>query len=424
MEKYLRALNAPTAGERLSALEKLCAMVKKGEIPVPLRGESINNHIHTTYSFSPYSPSKAVWMAYTAGLATAGIMDHDTICGAREFIKAGEIAKIATTIGVECRVDMSKTPLSGRRINNPDQDSIAYVALHGIPHTRIDEVSEFLLPYSKKRGERNEEMTRRLSEITSKAGISLDYERDVLPISNAKEGGSVTERHILFALAKKIVARYGKGEQSLSFLKDALKIKINKKTAAPLLDAHNPYYLYDLLGVMKSDFAKSFYIDAGEECPDVHAFVEFAKKTGAISAYAYLGDVGESVTGDKRAQRFEDGYLPLLFDTLKELGFNAVTYMPTRNTMAQLLTVKKLCGEYGFFEISGEDINSPRQEFVCAALEKPEFKNLFDSAWALIGHEKAATKDIEAAMFAKKAREHYPKLAERIQHYKKIGLSE
>ena len=31
-------------------------------------------------------------------------MDHDTISGAGEFIEAGRIMGIATTIGVECRV--------------------------------------------------------------------------------------------------------------------------------------------------------------------------------------------------------------------------------------------------------------------------------------------------------------------------------
>ena len=65
-------------------------------------------------------------MAWVNGLDTAGIMDHDSIAGAEEFIKAGEIFGIATTIGFECRVDFSKTQFNGKRLNNPDQASIAY----------------------------------------------------------------------------------------------------------------------------------------------------------------------------------------------------------------------------------------------------------------------------------------------------------
>ena len=82
-------LNAASCAERLDALRKLKKMVDSNEIPAPQRGNDINNHIHTIYSFSPYSPSKAVWMAYTSGLCTAGIMDHDSISGAEEFIEAG-----------------------------------------------------------------------------------------------------------------------------------------------------------------------------------------------------------------------------------------------------------------------------------------------------------------------------------------------
>ena len=34
------------------------------------------------------------------------------------------------------------------------------------------------------------------------------------------------------------------------------------------------------------------YVDATQECPDVRKVIEFSKEIGAISAYAYLGDVG------------------------------------------------------------------------------------------------------------------------------------
>src|SRR5690606_40383665 len=128
-----------------------------------------------------------------------------------------------------------------------------------------------------------------------------------------------------------------------------------------------------------------FYIDATAECPDVREVIDFSKRIGAISAYAYLGDVEDSVTGDKKSQKFEDDYLDLLFEVIKDLGFDAVTYMPSRNTMAQLQRVKEMCRKFQLFEISGEDINSPRQSFICEALRKEEFANLIDSTWALIG---------------------------------------
>ncbi len=421
-EKLVDNLNSGDAGLRLESLKKLKELIEGGKLERPESGGYVNNHIHTIYSFSPYSPSKAAWMAYCAGLTTAGIVDHDSVGGVEEFIEAGRIIGIATTIGMECRVDFSKTPLRGRRLNNPDQESIAYVTLHGIPHTRIDTVRSFLEPYKRERDLRNRRMCEKINQVFSQYGISIDYDRDVVPLSKSSEGGTVTERHISYALSLKMIEKYGKGPSLLEFLKKQLKVNVSPKVEGYLLDLSSPCYDYDLLGLIKSDVISSFYIDAAAECPDVEDFIRLARETGSIAAYAYLGDVGESVTGDKKAQKFEDDYLDLLMEVIRELGFNAVTYMPSRNTLDQLKRVKELCGKHGFFEISGEDINSPRQSFVCRALEREEFKNLIDSTWALIGHEKAATEDLSKGMFSSETVRRYPDLRERIAIYRKMGM--
>ncbi len=375
-------LNNADINERLKELEMLVKCTDK-----PQESNCVNNHIHTFYSFSPYSPSKAVWLAYLAGLKTAGIMDHDSVSGSKEFIRAGEIVGIATTNGVECRASFEKTKIAGRRINNPDQKGVAYIAIHAIPHRNIDKVSEFFAPYRQERNKRNRAMTQKINDITGGGDLFLDFDRDILPISKANEGGSITERHLLYALALKITQKYGKGAPVLDLL-SGLDIEADKRAKEYLSDSSNPHYEYDLLGVLKGNMVEKFYIDAASECPDVRDIIAFSKSIGAICAYAYLGDVGESVTGDKKAQKFEDEYLELLFDELKEIGFDAVTYMPSRNTAAQLDRVRGLCDKYGFMQISGEDINSPRQSFICPQLEKPEFENLVKSTWELIRHER------------------------------------
>lgn len=423
-------LNHEDVRVRLDSLRQLAEGIRKGEIEKPLRTNDVNNHIHTFYSFSPYSPSKAMWMAYQAGLATAGIMDHDSVSGASpirgqdlagEFPEAGRILGMGATVGAECRVDFSKTPLAGRRINNPDQKSVAYMAIHGIPHTQTGKIGRFFVPFSVERNMRNVRMTERINGRMSAYGITLDFERDVKSLSKYSEGGSITERHLLFALSHKLMEKFGKGQKLAAFLQNELKISIHSKIESRLLDTGNPFYDYDLLGVLKGSLLEMFYIDADRECPDVREVVALCKETGAIAAYAYLGDVSDSVTGDKKSQKFEDGYIGELFETIKTLGFNAVTYMPSRNTQEQLRKLKMLCEQYGFFQISGEDINSPRQEFVCKAMRNAEFKNLADSAWALIGHEKAATEDLRKGMFSKETLSRYPVLEERIQAYKELG---
>ena len=383
----------------LDQLKEIKEKTDKGELQSPPDTVYVNNHIHTTYSFSPYSPTKALYMAWQNGLKTAGIMDHDSVGGAKEFLKAAEIIGMPVTCGVECRVDMSKTPVAGKRINNPDQISVAYVAMHGIPHQTIDAVQAFFAPYREKRNIRNKKMCENITELVKPYGLSLDFEADVLPISNYADGGSVTERHILFALTKKITARYDTPEKVVAFLRDEMKLSLSEKVSAQILAGRETpdFYEYDILGALKSNMVEKFYIDATDECPDVRDFIKMVHENGGIAAYAYLGDVGDSVTGDKKAQKFEDDYLDLLVDVLRELDFDAITYMPTRNTLPQLRRLMKLCEDNGFFQISGEDINSPRQSFKCKALDDPNFGHLIDATYTLIGYENAATKDLESA---------------------------
>ncbi|MBE7058331.1 MAG: PHP domain-containing protein [Ruminococcaceae bacterium] len=386
-EQLIERLNDADVNVRLESLRQLMAMIKAGEIEAPKQGNDVNNHIHTTFSFSPYSPTKAVWMAYNAGLQTAGIMDHDSLSGAREFIEAGKIVGILTTIGVECRVNMKNTPLGDKRINNPDQKGIAYCTMHGVPHQHIDEVVNFFKPYVARRNERNRKMIDKINELTAPYGIKTDFDKDVVPLSEFANGGSITERHLLFALSKKITERFGKGEAVVKFLTEDMGISVSGKIQGFLMDSENVNYEYDLLGALKSNLVEKFYIDADVECPDVTEMIALAAKINAFSAYAYLGDVGDSVTGDKKTQKFEDDYIDLLFDVIKDLKFKAVTYMPSRNTMEQLRRIRSMCDKYGFFQISGEDINSPRQSFICEAQRNPEFANLYESTMTLIRHE-------------------------------------
>ena len=383
--QHFEKLNAPDKKVRLEALRQLMVLYGTGELDLPITGINVNNHIHTTYSFSPYSPAKAVFKSWLSGLATTGIMDHDSVGGAEEFIEAGEIAGIPVTVGFELRCSMNGTPFEGKRINNPDQDSVVYMAMHGIPHHMLSEAERFLAPYREKRNVRNRKMVERLNSKLKPYELELDFVADVLPFSLYTSGGSVTERHILYALAAKLA-----------------------------LEEMPRYFL---LGLFKSMLVGTFYVDADEELPHLTEFISLAEKLGAIAAYAYLGDVGVSVTGDKKTQAFEDAYLDELIKYLKESGVHAVTYMPARNTDKQLTRIKALCEQYGLFQISGEDINSPMQDFICDKIETPEFEHLIDSAWALIGHELASSQGLSNGMFSEETASRLPNLCDRINHF-------
>jgi len=376
----LNQLNAPTKEERLANLK---AILPQTTFP-PMVPEYINNHIHTTYSFSPYSPTAAVYAARMEGLCTAGIIDHDSISGAREFLEAAKIVGMPVTIGMECRVSMEGTRLEGRRTNNPDQVGVSYMTIQGVPHDQIDRLTAFFRPYQQARHERNRKMTTKINGLLP--GIDLDYDRDVLPLSLAKENGGVTERHLMYALALKLEQQVGRGQAMVDKL-ESMGLTLSDKQKVQMTDNAYPFYAYDLLGILKSAFVPQIFIDATDECPKLKDMVKLCADVDAYLCYAYLGDVGDSVTGDKKAQKFEDDYLEDVFECLKEEGVKAVTYMPTRNTPAQLERLRGLCDSYGMFQISGEDINTPRQSFIIKAMENPMFQNLIDATWKLIEHE-------------------------------------
>ena len=414
-EELLELLNAENGLENLKTLLKT--------EPLPPVGRDVNNHIHTTYSFSPYSPTAAVWFARAAGLCTCGLMDHDSIAGSEEFLAAAKEVGMGATIGLECRVSFKNTPFGDRRLNNPDQDGVVYMALHGVPHNRAAEVNAFFAPYRAARNERNKKMVAAVNQLMGRYGVTIDFEKDVLPLSNYAKGGSVTERHISSALAYRMLEVIGKGETLVKFIRETMQLPLSDKIAGFLCDEKNPHMMYDLLGWIKSTLIAKFYIDATDELPTVREALDLSERIGAISAAAYLGDVGDSVTGDKRAQKFEDDFLDELIAYYAELGFRAVTYMPSRNTKAQLTRLRALCEKHNLFQISGEDINSPRQSFVCEAQRDPAFANLYEATWALIAHEWRATEDPDDGLFSEKSIRRWPNLNDRVRAFAEFGLA-
>ena len=415
----LDKLNDPCVKPRLAAIRELGESVKAGV----KQTDEVNNHVHTIYSFSPYSPCMAAVKAAQAGLQTVGIMDHDSVSGCEEMLEACKAVNIASTAGCEIRVNMDGTLVEGRKTNNPDEPNVSYIAFHGIPRTQFKAVAEFLKPITKARIARDRKEVELLNVKLAQLGApQLDFEKDVMAISEAASGGSITERHILYALSLKLIAAYGKGQKLISFVEEQMKIPMPAKLTAVLLDLNNPHYAYDLLGVFKSALVPDFFILSGkEECINVRDAVKFANDIGAIPAYAYLGDVGESPTGDKKAEKFEDDYLDALVPELKKIGFKAITYMPPRNTKPQLLRLQKLCQANGLMEISGVDINSSRQEFNCPILLEPEFRHLVDAAWALIAHEKLAAADPKLGLFHSGNPLAAQSLEKRIVRYAEIG---
>ena len=399
----------------------------------PLTMES-NNHIHTIYSFSPYTPAMACLRGREAGLQVVGSVDHDSLAGAAEMRDAGAILGMGVVTGFECRVMLhsaqeeasGSAPFASRKLNNPDSHGIAYMTVQGIPAGARDEVGDFLRPIRMARLERTRQMTAAANEILDELGApTLDFESDVMGISQFASGGTITERHLLHAMSGALISRFGRGNSLAEGLTE-LGVEMPDGLRDVLTDRENPFLPHDLLGLLKAQFLHRFYIqptrlEDGGELPDARTVVDFALSIGAIPCYAYLGDVSASPTGDKKAEAFEDSYLDELVEYLAELGFPAITFMPPRNTVAQLKRISELAAEHGMIEVSGVDINQPRQSFSCPELAEPRFAHLNDSTWALVAHEELSSADPKQGLLHPENPVAELSLTERISVYGDMG---
>jgi hypothetical protein len=427
MKDYEIIINDPQADsqDRLAAL-------RAREKEFPPRGEKtgeINNHIHTIYSFSPYTPSMAALRARDAGLEAAGSVDHDSIAAAEEMIAACSALGIGGCVGFEVRVsfkigdDGRPGPFANRKINNPDSEGLVYMTVQGAPKPALPLIRDFLAPLRRERRLRTKAMAEAANGLLAEAGLGkIDFEEDILNRSQFAKGGEITERHLLAAVADKLILKYEKGSALVEGLRTRFGLRVSPKIGEALSDSANPHYLFDLLGILKSGFLSRIFIQPGEgECIPAKKVTDFAASIGAIPAYAYLGDVGESPTGDKRAEKFEDDFLEELFDELSRLGYKAVTYMPPRNTAAHLRRVRRLCEERGFMEISGVDINSSRQSFNCPEVLQDEFRHIVDTTWALIAHERLTSLDPAFNLFSPENPLAAQPLKERLRAYAAAG---
>lgn len=412
-------LNHSSCAVRMAVIEELGVRLKKGIEPT----NEVNNHVHSKYSFSPYYPTMIAVKAAQAGLKAVGIMDHDSTAGFEEMIAAGKALDMATTCGFEMRVNMTGTAFEGYKTNNPDTENNTYMAVHGVPFSQVHRVRSYLDSIKKARYLRDREEVENLNKLLGNAGFDpLNFDRDVWAISEADNGGSITERHIVYALSLKLIEKFGKGERLLQFIEQSMKISVPAKLKEFLSDPENPHYAYDLLGVFKGSLVPEIFVQPNVQgARSVYDAVQFANDIGGIPAYAYLGDVAESPTGDKKAEKFEDDYLDDLIPELKKIGFKAITYMPPRNTKEQLVRLQKLCDEYDLMQISGVDINSSRQVFNCPEIMEPEFQHLIGATWALIAHEKLATADKRYSLFSPDNPLAGKPLKERIDIYAEIG---
>lgn len=314
---------------RRRALQELSTTVA-----LPPLTDWLNLHSHTFYSYNAYgySPSKFAWLARQRGLFAAGIVDFDVLDAVDEFLDAARLLGLKGVASIESRVFVPE--FATRVINSPGEPGIAYHMGVGFPRASHH---PFLDDMRARAATRNRDLVARVNTFT--APVTLDYDRDVLPLTPA---GNATERHICEAYSRQ-------GDQAF------WKSKLGDCPA----DAGK---LQALIRAKTMKQGGVGYVQPGKgSFPLMAEMNKFILAAGAIPTLTWLDGTSDG-----------EQCLAELFAVASQHGAAALNIIPDRNytpgvvdqKLRNLQAVVALAEQHGFPVVIGTEMNAPGNKFV------------------------------------------------------------
>jgi hypothetical protein len=334
-------------------------------------------HMHSHFSFNAfdYSPAQLIDEAARHGLYAVAICDFDVLDGLREFQSAADAVGMRVAVGMETRVFFAE--YGDVSINSPGEPGVYYFMGMGFGKLpAADSAAGRTLRELRDRSrDRNMALIRRIGEAIPE--LSLDYQRDVLPLTPS---GNATERHIVKALIAKAEAGDAKriwsktlgatGEKLDALLADG--VALQNTVRSKLMKAGGP-------GYVKPD---------RDTFPPLEQVVSMIIEAGGIPMATWLDGTSEGEK-DIRAQ----------LECLRSKGIAALNIVPDRNwnikdAETKRIKVEKL-NEVVQVAVSmkmpvnvGTELNSFGQPFVDdfqAEPMRPHWPVFFHGAQVMVG---------------------------------------
>ncbi len=418
-ETLIANLSSPDPGERMANLRVIKSLEYEDRKLAPKpRANDIKLRLKSSYSGGNQPPALLAYKCYASGCRVAALVDTDTLAGAREFFDACTILGMAAVIGAEVSVKPPKSLKQGGKINNPFQSDLLTMSIMGIPPYSFDRVEEALSVIRDRRNVRLKNMTEQLSLAFAEAEVSLDFDRDVKPLSAFAEGGAVTEMHISEALALSLAEQVGRGPELISFLSEYLGIGLSLRMEKKLLSVTSPEYIRDLSTALLGK-VREFYLPAGDECLTLGELKKLAEGSGSAIVYPYLGDIEQIVFGEIRLEKYEDSILECLISELSAVGLAGISYSPQRNAESQQQRVQQLCRDFGLLELCEGAIYTRKLSVAEPELDPSAYSRLIDSVYALLGSSRA--EDVADTMFSESTQKRIPKFDDLLALYSARG---
>jgi len=298
---------------REGALRELVTLADAGTLELPPPVEAVNMHCHTFFSFNGYgySPSALAWLGRKRGFATMGIVDFDVLDGVDEFLAACESVGLRGSAGIETRVFVPE--FATREINSPGEPGVCYQMGIGFAGSQTaGRAAEILADLRQRATDRNRGMLARVNAHL--APVSIDYERDVLPLTPK---GNATERHMLTAYVAAAEQAYPDRAERVRFW--AQKLGMGQTKVEAMIDD-----VPEFKNVIRAQLMKRGgvgYVEASPESfPTVDEFHEMIARCGALPCFAWLDGTS---AGERDIEE--------LLELMVEKGAVAVNVIPDRN---------------------------------------------------------------------------------------------
>ena len=355
---------------RQKTVKDLAEQVKIGQIIPEKDTPAFNLHCHTFFSFNAYgySPSGLAWLSRLKGYKALGIVDFDTLDGVDEFFDACDILGVRGSAGIETRVFVPE--FSTREINSPGEPGVLYHMGIGFTSSSVPEAAAGVIDELRQRSnQRNRDMVQRINPFLSP--VSVDYDRDVLPLTPA---GNATERHLLTAYIK---AAEKQVPDVVSFWAKVL----GQSSAQIQAVINDPAKISNLIRAKLMKRGGVGYVQPGSSTfPTVEEFHALITACGALPCFAWLDGMS---TGEKDIRE--------LLELMVSKGAVAVNIIPDRNwniadaeqrsiKVQNLYNFVKLAQEMDLPINVGTEMNSPGNKLV-DDFDVPELAQLYPAFW-------------------------------------------
>jgi len=402
-EHLIARLNKKSALIRKITLKKLKKLEQTDKTLIPKEGANcVNLNVHTSTSFSPYSAQLGAYMAYKSGITLAGICDYGAVSSIAEFENSCQTLGIAYVGGFELSV-------------NDEQLGNFIASFYGVNAQNIQVFESVLGSFRANCEQRARSLADNLNRKLKKFDLIIDFDKDVLPLTQKKRGGTITFKHVYMALSEKIIERCGKGKPTADFIRQQLCFDIAECDYNLLCDANDPHYVYDLISTLRSSSKAT-----SKECeyPSVQSVLQVAKEQGLICAYQYNGEdnwIASENDCESAVKQFQKR-----LDCVKQLGFTAVSICVKNLGLVTACAFTKAIEENQMLVILNEKTEYPRNRFDIVNLDGCEsFVN--KCAFAILGNAVSIISNPEDSMFSAKTVEKCPSFDERLAIFYGIG---